>query len=1111
MSCFEDFVDSIVDDPEKNFTQFLYDSTEDDLVLLLNKLVLIPEKGHSAVVRCLLCWQDLMGYEYGLDPVVTELSNTNREDTIVSCLKLINRLLKFAPTTASCIRIRHELFELRILDRLADLKRQFPVNRQIACLIQESVAFLEADFNPEFEKLTIDCDSGTHSSSDDDMSTTDTKLTEPENDFMQLLNSENVKIYRQQLIDLLNTIVKDLPSNGNKNLVKLQEILLETQTGNQKKELPPVASLPPPPPPPPPPLLKKSTTAPPPPPPPPGNGSGPPPPPPLSLKSNPVAAVKTPIPEALQLPFMPPVGKKFKRLQWTKIPSSAITEPKNKNSIWQKLENVHKNFKSKLELKQLDELFECSPTHATTTAATTESAAKTVKPQILDSKRKMNVGIFLKQFKDVNLLLNNIFEGNVAGIEQEKLKVLENLLPSSSEILTLQNYTGEMRALEDAETFFMRLIKIPDYQLRISTMGFRADFDAYIDDSQKHAETVIVACKELLASECLRQIFYLFLHMGNYLNADGKTVGFKLNTLWSIDSMRSTSKDGLSLLHLVAQRMRDHINLAKSELPTIQEAAQIPIENVKDETNSISERLKVLSSKVEPKNDNYFTGIKSFLAESKQKIGTVELKLQEIEKLRIEIANYFCEPEKTFKLEECFKIFNTFLTRFYNAANENQQREQREARKKLIESQKENENAEKPEEKIKEKEKLFDFLNNTSNNNVLIQYGAGERRRSVMCVGDRERERNETPIIGRKFSSASRQQIDERIMDLDKKRIRETPIFEGKNLESYVDEALVSQRKPLQKRTPSPSLKEMRYDSGVEDVSNTVSEASVASSSTILSSSNPSNGKHSAKVITISELPTVESEKSSPSKNMEKVPAKPAQAKTNAESARLPPRPPTSLSNGTAKVLATRTNSVEKSAKCPADSPAAKVSVLARNNALKRVRTVRETEARPKIESKPSISSKSPFIKPAEKPSSTPNLMNKKLTSTSVGSFKKPAETPSMIRKTSDSVRKLEATKPPPLLSRPSFPKNDASTPMKSPVTRSSAYSRSPELSPTSPLTRQGSRTSNSSNSIPSSPKRNLTAAEKRALQMKPSDSVSTASRPAMIRTGSVAERPKWV
>ena len=48
---------------------------------------------------------------------------------------------------------------------------------------------------------------------------------------------------------------------------------------------------------------------------------------------------------------------------------------------------------------------------------------------------------------------------------------------------------------------------------------------------------------------------------------------------------------------------------------------------------------------------------------------TVELKedLKDMESLRLELADFFCEDVKTFKLEECFKILQTFCERFTKA------------------------------------------------------------------------------------------------------------------------------------------------------------------------------------------------------------------------------------------------------------------------------------------------------------------------------------------------------------------------------------------------------------------------------------------------------------
>ena len=39
----------------------------------------------------------------------------------------------------------------------------------------------------------------------------------------------------------------------------------------------------------------------------------------------------------------------------------------------------------------------------------------------------------------------------------------------------------------------------------------------------------------------------------------------------------------------------------------------------------------------------------------------------EMEEIRLELAEYFCEERNTFKLEECIKIFNMFCQKFKKA------------------------------------------------------------------------------------------------------------------------------------------------------------------------------------------------------------------------------------------------------------------------------------------------------------------------------------------------------------------------------------------------------------------------------------------------------------
>lgn len=48
--------------------------------------------------------------------------------------------------------------------------------------------------------------------------------------------------------------------------------------------------------------------------------------------------------------------------------------------------------------------------------------------------------------------------------------------------------------------------------------------------------------------------------------------------------------------------------------------------------------------------------------------------MKEIETLRLQLADFFCEDPGAFKLEECFKVFQSFCDKFKQAVNENERR-----------------------------------------------------------------------------------------------------------------------------------------------------------------------------------------------------------------------------------------------------------------------------------------------------------------------------------------------------------------------------------------------------------------------------------------------------
>ncbi|CAG9536193.1 unnamed protein product [Cercopithifilaria johnstoni] len=78
------------------------------IVDLLNRLIQ-SKNGFELAIECLSCWQDLIGASYCLEPISTELQQTERAQIICLCLKFLNRLLEYSPNAIARIRIDHEL------------------------------------------------------------------------------------------------------------------------------------------------------------------------------------------------------------------------------------------------------------------------------------------------------------------------------------------------------------------------------------------------------------------------------------------------------------------------------------------------------------------------------------------------------------------------------------------------------------------------------------------------------------------------------------------------------------------------------------------------------------------------------------------------------------------------------------------------------------------------------------------------------------------------------------------------------------------------------------------------------------------------------------------
>uniref|UniRef100_A0A9J2QC39 FH2 domain-containing protein n=1 Tax=Ascaris lumbricoides TaxID=6252 RepID=A0A9J2QC39_ASCLU len=309
------------------------------------------------------------------------------------------------------------------------------------------------------------------------------------------------------------------------------------------------------------------------PPPPPSTVRAPPaPPPPLNLRAPPpprsVPKPQVEIPATLKPKSMPKEGTKLKQIQWTKIPAEKVVDAGTENirNVWMSSARLPEN-EFHVDFEELECMFSCGGSLINETPSLERrSSRKNEQINLLCHKRSFNVSIFIKQFKEGLLffailfpscaaqVVNYIREGRADLIGLERLNSLIAILPDSEETEILRGFTGDVMQLGPAEQFFLNLLTLTDYKLKLECLILKLELDSAFDTLLPQIDIIITASNEIKQSVFLPKVFCMLVQIGNFLNANGScgnAAGFKLNSLWKIVDMKATKKS-ITLLHFIA-------------------------------------------------------------------------------------------------------------------------------------------------------------------------------------------------------------------------------------------------------------------------------------------------------------------------------------------------------------------------------------------------------------------------------------------------------------------------------------------------------------------------------------------------------------------------------
>uniref|UniRef100_A0A1I8PVT7 FH2 domain-containing protein n=1 Tax=Stomoxys calcitrans TaxID=35570 RepID=A0A1I8PVT7_STOCA len=485
--------------------------------------------------------------------------------------------------------------------------------------------------------------------------------------------------------------------------------------GGSAAGVPTVIAAPPPPPPP-----MTMCNGPPAPPPIPG---APPAPPPggnlLSAKNTMPARSLTPEPRLndVLLPQQdtPAPKAKMKTLNWGKIPPHKVI---GKQNLWTIVAHNHQDTTMEdIDWNEMEGLFCLQSTSAQGSpklgradgpnasgnsgydTLDRKSKKESTEINLLDGKRTLNVNIFLKQFKGYSSnedIVQLIHDGSHDVIGAEKLRGLLKILPEVDEMDLLKTFNGDRQRLGRAEKFLLLLMEVPSYKLRIESMLLKEEFAANVTYLDPCINTMIEAAEDLMNSRTLQEVLYLVVVAGNFLNSGGyagNAVGVKLSSLTKLTDIRA-NKPGMNLIHFVAiqaeKRDASLLNFT-NELSNLENASKTNLEQIGIDIKNLDTQLQKIKKQIEMPNtdEDIKDQMMEFLQSAESEIAVLKAGMDAVDNMRLKLADFFCEDPATFKLEECFKILQTFCDKFKQAVKENERRQQLEEQASLRQKQRE--------------------------------------------------------------------------------------------------------------------------------------------------------------------------------------------------------------------------------------------------------------------------------------------------------------------------------------------------------------------------------------------------------------------------------------
>uniref|UniRef100_A0A0P4W8L0 FH2 domain-containing protein n=1 Tax=Scylla olivacea TaxID=85551 RepID=A0A0P4W8L0_SCYOL len=378
---------------------------------------------------------------------------------------------------------------------------------------------------------------------------------------------------------------------------------------------------------------------------------------------------------------------KMKHLNWSKVNRHTIS-----NSVWQEVQqDLSVSPIANINYQQVEQLF-CQKSRAPPTPRPSRAQSAS-EVSLLDPKKSLNVNIFLKQFKISHAEVADLIrQCRSAEIGAERLRGFLRILPEDSEVGMIKEYQGDKAKLGDAEKFYVELLRVEGYQVRLEGMIQMEELYPAAEKLKPQITSLLTTADKILTSDSLKEFFAYILTLGNFINMGsyaGDAIGFRLPTISKLWETRANTP-GMTLLHYIVETVDEkelEILAFLDNLGDLSSPARLSVEGLSEEVGTLNSDLTELTKKLHDAPKDIQERFSEFTKKAAGVTHDLQVSLQELERSKIKLAQYFCEDESKFRLEDCVSIFHTLSCKVQTARKDNESRRKREERKKRMEEE----------------------------------------------------------------------------------------------------------------------------------------------------------------------------------------------------------------------------------------------------------------------------------------------------------------------------------------------------------------------------------------------------------------------------------------